>query len=275
MWMRVDVALPRHPKVRSLGRRLGITPQAAVGALVGLWAYLLEFHDDGNLAAADWEALADVAGVSGGPALREALLGSGWLDVGDTWHDWDEYVGVLLDARRKNKERMRAARARDKADTCAARAEHVPNTCGATVRDVTNETNVVAAAGGPEKLSERFEVDAHRMAYAGFRRAAQNPASLDAELRALADGMPGHGPGYSWHLIGKALHELAVAGGPCTSKRLRIFLNDLVKRPVDDGPPIEMVTDDNGVEQPATRNPDGSWHYLTADEKRARLGIPA
>lgn len=116
----------------------------------------------------------------------------------------------------------------------------------------------------------RLEREHHRDAFMGFRKAAKNPKALTAEVVALASGMPGHGPGYGWEAVGQALHELAVAGSQCTATALRAFVRKVASRPPD-GPAIEMVTDDNGVEQPAYRNGDGTWHYLTPEEKLARL----
>jgi hypothetical protein len=52
-------------------------------------------------------------------------------------------------------------------------------------------------------------------------RASTNPPALLAELKAIATGM--HPPAYDWPVIGRALHELAAAGGRLTPNALRGF----------------------------------------------------
>lgn len=57
-------------------------------------------------------------------------------------------------------------------------------------------------------------------------RASQNPPALLAELQAIASGM--HPPAYDWPVIGRALHELAAAGGRVTPKGIRAFCRGVV-----------------------------------------------
>jgi hypothetical protein len=60
----------------------------------------------------------------------------------------------------------------------------------------------------------------------GHLRASQNPPALLAELKAIASGM--HPPAYDWPVIGRALSDLAVAGGRVTPKALRAFCRGIV-----------------------------------------------
>jgi hypothetical protein len=61
----------------------------------------------------------------------------------------------------------------------------------------------------------------------GHLRASQNPPALLAELKAIASGM--HPPAYDWPVIGRALSDLAVAGGRVTPKALRAFCRGIVE----------------------------------------------
>jgi hypothetical protein len=61
----------------------------------------------------------------------------------------------------------------------------------------------------------------------GHLRASQNPPALLAELQAIASGM--HPPAYDWPIIGRALHELAAAGGRVTPKGIRAFCRGIVE----------------------------------------------
>lgn len=61
----------------------------------------------------------------------------------------------------------------------------------------------------------------------GHLRASQNPPALLAELQAIASGM--HPPAYDWPVIGRALHELAAAGGRVTPKAIRAFCRGVVE----------------------------------------------
>jgi len=81
-----------------------------------------------------------------------------------------------------------------------------------------------AAAGAIEaQLPE-----AYRPAFRATLLTARNPVAFLAELRAQHAGMPGHGPGYAWDIIGHALHDIQVAGAPASPRSIRRFCEDLV-----------------------------------------------
>lgn len=278
-WIRWECGTPDSDVIGWLADKLNIELAQALGHYTATCCRIGEHRETGSLADVS-DALLEQWALWRGPrgayaaAFRERCLDGAGTVRG--WWRQEAMVGKREKDRERQQRKRDAAKESPEGRADVARTTHGwspghPNANGRT----DERTNVVAAAGAPEELAARFDVPAHRDAYLGFRRAAQNPKALDYQLLALADGMPGHGPGYGWFLLGKALHELAVAGGPCTANRLRVFLGNLVKRPAEDGPPVEMVTDDNGVEQPATRNPDGSWHYLTSEERLARFGKTA
>lgn len=77
----------------------------------------------------------------------------------------------------------------------------------------------------------------------GAIRAARNPVSLLAELRAVHSGM--HGPPADWLTIGQAVHEMQVAGAAMSSRALRAFVRDLqrpkLEPPSGDAPVLDLA----------------------------------
>lgn len=122
-WIRVDVALRDHRKVRKLARLLGIEDRdLVVGKLARLWSAIRSRVPDGNLAGWTCEDIAFEAGLDHlDPARVVAGLldcgkspenpdGSGFLERvpgGYVAHDWTEHSGAFL----RDAERMRERRA--------------------------------------------------------------------------------------------------------------------------------------------------------------------
>lgn len=76
----------------------------------------------------------------------------------------------------------------------------------------------------------RAEVpETYRAAVEGALRSHHNPEALAAELCMLADG--GRGIAYSWEVIGRAIHEMAVAGTAVTSNILVAFCRRAAEAP--------------------------------------------
>lgn len=48
-WIACDVTLPKNPKTLDLSDLMGWNPKEAVGCLLMLWGWCLEFADDGDL----------------------------------------------------------------------------------------------------------------------------------------------------------------------------------------------------------------------------------
>lgn len=124
-WVKVDTSLRNHPKLGRLAKRLGIGKAQAVGHLVLLWTWALEYAPDGVLASFDADEIAD-GGLWDGDDQEfiEALTASRFLEDVDgslSIHDWAEYGGRLLEAKEQNRERQAGYRA-------ARRDEHVLST---------------------------------------------------------------------------------------------------------------------------------------------------
>lgn len=104
MWLQVDTTLPRHPKLARLARRLDIPKAQALGHLVSLWLWCLDYAPDGDLASFDSEEVAEAGLWEGDPTtFLDALAAAGFLErEGDALsiHDWYEYGGKV-EARRQ------------------------------------------------------------------------------------------------------------------------------------------------------------------------------
>lgn len=114
-WLKSHQSLSEHPKKDHLAELLfnGTTPNdvadfAAIGMLLRLWWWALDYAQDGDLARFTDRQVAKGCGWQGDPKhLVQALTAAGFLDADRRIHDWDEYVGSLLAQRERDKERVR------------------------------------------------------------------------------------------------------------------------------------------------------------------------
>ncbi len=115
-WIEVHSELRSHPKVFRLARSLNIPKAQALGHVVALWLWALDFAPDGDLSKFHADEVADGAQFDGGPDVFIAALESACLidrtPDGATIHDWQEYVGRLLAMRENNRRRQATFRAR-------------------------------------------------------------------------------------------------------------------------------------------------------------------
>lgn len=171
-WIESHVELGAHPKTKRLARTLGLSLPTAVGHLHYLWWWSIRYREDGDLSGMDdWE-VADAAEWEGEPeAFVGALRSAGFVDPDGRLHDWHEYAGKLIDQRKRNAERMRAARSGQRTATAdprhwgpegeacvaveadTARADHVQRTTqtrvGLPYRTVPNRTEENVNPLGP------------------------------------------------------------------------------------------------------------------------------
>ncbi len=115
-WIELHQTVWTHRKTLVLAAELGIEPDLAVARVMRLWCWSLDNCPDGDLSALPPAVLAAGANWSGDPeALVNGLLRAGFLDRQDErllLHDWWEYAGRLIERRRDDALRKRAARTR-------------------------------------------------------------------------------------------------------------------------------------------------------------------
>jgi len=136
-----------HRKTLLVADTLDLPEVYVVGHMVALWSWALDNARDGKLPtsrrfiarAAQWAGNAD--------EFVDALCSAGFLDVDGNElaiHDFDEYVGRLIERRAANTQRMRAARAKRQEEEAETRAKHVRNTnsaCAGATNQPTQPTN--------------------------------------------------------------------------------------------------------------------------------------
>ena len=125
-WFKVNQTLTRHPKLKRLARGLGISEPTAIGHLILLWGWAMDYAPDGDISEFDAEDIAGVAGWDGdadtfiAALLSCGIRGDGFLerteDGGLIFHDWEENIGSDLEQRRKAAEKIRKYRAKKKTD---------------------------------------------------------------------------------------------------------------------------------------------------------------
>jgi hypothetical protein len=171
MWLQVHTSLVHHPKTARLARRLRVPKAQAIGHLVALWLWCLEYAPDGELSKFDVEEIAEAALWEQDAAqFVEALVAAGFLDRNDdvlSVHDWDQYGGKILESRELHRERQARYRQRqrphnecDEGDghvtvTCSSRDRHVTSTCSARdALDKIREDKIREEKNRPERAAD-------------------------------------------------------------------------------------------------------------------------
>ncbi len=109
MHVPIDTGLINHPKLKRLARLLEIPPVYALGHLILLWCWSLEYAEDGILEGFSAEDIAEAAAfVSDTPLdFHNALKTAGWLNGLGDLHAWEKHAGKTLKSREKANERKR------------------------------------------------------------------------------------------------------------------------------------------------------------------------
>lgn len=115
-WIEVHQELREHKKLYACAELLKISRVEMLGTIVTLWLWALDNVPDGSLSGISRQTIARVCdwNVKKADVLVNALISTGWLDQnGDTLviHDWTEYVGKLMERRRKDRERKKKSTA--------------------------------------------------------------------------------------------------------------------------------------------------------------------
>jgi hypothetical protein len=114
-WIESHQELANHPKTKRFRRALNIGTAQAIGHLHMLWWWALDYAQDGCIACADREDVAEACAWEGSPdELISALVQAGFIDAEtERIHDWDEYGGRYLKRRDQARERQQKHRSKD------------------------------------------------------------------------------------------------------------------------------------------------------------------
>jgi hypothetical protein len=165
-WIESHQEIAQHPKTRRLARALGITVPQAIGHLHMLWWWAVDYAENGWLGKYTCDDLADAVMWDGDPQkLWDALLEAGWLDrgmEGAEIHDWDFYIGRLMERRRKDAERKRESRSQPVPDPPPSkrRPPDIRETAHVTVPNPTlpNLTEPIETPNGVSASSDKPSV---------------------------------------------------------------------------------------------------------------------
>ena len=116
-WIELHDTLPDHPKTIATATAAGIDKDALIGKLCRLWTWSINHRENGFIADAEMETVAEIMRWTKKPkvlfdALSVAPIGytTGFLEHvegGHQIHDWDERVGMLRASREKQRDQVR------------------------------------------------------------------------------------------------------------------------------------------------------------------------
>lgn len=114
-WIKVDVGMPDHPKVRALAIELGLDRATACGHLIVLWTSCGRLAPSGGLPAPHADlVLEQMAGWSGEQGrFAAACVACRLVDRTETGlevHDWEDHAGAFVERYRKDAARKKKAR---------------------------------------------------------------------------------------------------------------------------------------------------------------------
>lgn len=143
-WIEFHQELPRHPKTDVLMDELGVTRATAVGHIGMSFLWALEFASDGFIAEKRMGAAARGSDWQGPTqTFTEAMVAAGWWDEtegGYLVHNWERYIGKLLEKRRTDAERK--AKERDGKGKSGAGSRSVQRTSAGHPRDGAGKPTV-------------------------------------------------------------------------------------------------------------------------------------
>lgn len=114
MWIEAHQELRNHPKILRLARTLKIGKPQAIGHLLLLWWWTLDYAPSGDVSAFAPSELASAAEwMRDANAFEEALTDAGWLDLDRKIHNWKSYAGRLIARREADKQRKQKERGAD------------------------------------------------------------------------------------------------------------------------------------------------------------------
>lgn len=192
-WIEVHDDLPDHRKLRELGRVAKWDTAKAMGHLTMFWLWALRARDQGVMHGDGVQDLADGMRITTkkASAIVPEMTRMGWLEerpaataeeaaaggvrLGEkvvTIHDWEDYVGRLLEKRERKRENDRDRQRR-------RRARKAREVTGDVTRDVGGESRFPARSTGPDRTAA---------AAAGQKAAAAAPDDLEEIEQELLSG---------------------------------------------------------------------------------------
>lgn len=107
-WIELHQTLPKNKKILRLKRILKIKTPQAIGHVCLLWLWALDNAPDGDLSGFSADDIAEICEFTKNSQLfLESLIEAGFVDDNLRIHDWDEYIGRLLEKRAVKKEQAR------------------------------------------------------------------------------------------------------------------------------------------------------------------------
>lgn len=223
-WIPSHTGLSGHGKLRKLARLLHTSRAASIGHLHMLWYFAMQQAPDGDITHFEPDHLAEVSEWPGdGEAFLKALIecnvkpgGYGFVERTNDGrlllHDWEEYGGKLVVARRKNAERMsntrraktdmqdtvsghenapqEATENNDVQNMCSAHATHVHNMCDVRVEENREEKRREESVCSSPKRS--LDTKTEHQSGGSYTRAQASPAEPGPP-----EGSTGNPPGGS------------------------------------------------------------------------------
>lgn len=115
-WLKLDTALPNHPKVRKLDLLLGRHGNG-LAVIVSLWCWADHYAPSGDITRHAIDDLAIACSVDPKRVdILSALISAGFVDATEdhrfVLHDWSEHQGAAIELRSRNADRARAWRER-------------------------------------------------------------------------------------------------------------------------------------------------------------------
>lgn len=214
-WIEVHQSLFTHRKTLALADILDLPEVYVATHLIALWTWGLDNAQDGALPsshriiakAAQWTDSADT--------FVSALVEVGYLDEMEDGeihiHDWEEYAGRLIEKRKANAARMKAARDANKVRTNTISATHVQRTkaarAGATVpnRTVPNQLTPPTPPGGEEVDFDTWYEKEFWAVYPDRDGSKVGKAETKAFIKKYI-------PPDEWPLVARATRNLAKSG---------------------------------------------------------------
>ncbi len=163
-WIRVDGNLGGHPKIVRLAKALRVSRAAALGHVVALWGWAVQYAPVGGPLTVS-EASGGSLWSGSETRLWDAMVACGLIDQDGMLHDWHVYQGAIIEKRERDREHAR--KSRDRRATVARSSQSDRATVAThetrrdeTIRDETEERARARTAQEPEFPPDDSDADA-------------------------------------------------------------------------------------------------------------------